>query len=188
MELTLSACRGVPLSPLSAGVALAAAAAPLLLSAPALAGPVVCTTTLEALAGSGESGALETSGPVEVTRCAAVETTPELVQQRLYTWTSPFAPGISVRHQITDLFGIARGGIDGKRRMGLGFPDQTIVWDGTAVQNTVRGLMEDQSDPVPWRTADVSNCFNASLGASCSAPSPWQDGGASWSPPVRGLW
>lgn len=161
----------------------------------AWAGPVVCTTTLEApLAGSGAVG-LNASGPVEVTRCGAVQTTPELVQQRFYSYTAPFAQGVSITNQITDLLGIAMGGGDGTRVMGFGFPDQTIVWDGTALENTYRALLDQQSDPMPWRTADINNGFSGSLGAggaaastAAGAPSPWQDGRASWSPPVRGLW
>jgi len=149
------------------------------------AGPVVCTTTLEAPSATG-------SGPVEVTRCAAVQTTPELVQQRFYSYTAPFAQGVSITNQITDLLGIAMGGGDGTRMVGFGFPDQTIVWDGTALENTYRVLLEQQSDPMPWRTADINNGFSGSLG-SRGAPgsgvsSAWQDGGTSWNPPVRGLW
>ena len=147
------------------------------------AGPVVCTTTLEApLAGSGS---------VEVTRCGAVQTTPELVRQRFYSYTAPFARGVSMTNQLTDLLGIAMGGGDGTKVMGFGFPDQTIVWDGTALENTTRVLLEQQSDPMPWRTADIPNGFSGSLGSAATpvvAPGGWQDGGAGWSPPVRGLW
>lgn len=168
---------------------------------PSWAGPVVCTTTLEAPPpGSGVAGT-QASGPVEVTRCAAVETTPQLVQRRFYSYTAPFAQGVSITNQITDLLGIAMGGGDGTRAMGFGFPDQAIIWDGTALENTYRVLLEQQSDPVPWRTADIANGFPASLGSGAvtgSTPigvsSPWrggggwQDGGSSWTPPVRGLW
>ena len=178
------------------GVALAAA--------PALAGPVVCTTTLEApLAGSGPAG-MNAGGPVEVTRCAAVETTSELVERRFYSYTAPYARGVDLTHQITDLFGIAMGGGDGTKVMGFGFPDQTIVWDGSALQNTYQVLLEQQSDPMPWRTADVPNGFSSSLGAGGASPmpGPWQEEESVPTPqllpqtapatrpgrPVRGLW
>jgi len=53
--------------------------------------------------------------------------------------------------------------------MGLGFPDQTIAWDGLALQNTTAVLMEAQSSPMPLRTGDLSPCFNSSLSdSSCS--------------------
>jgi hypothetical protein len=72
--------------------------------------------------------------------------------------------------------------------MGLGFPDQTIVWDGSALQNTYAVLLEQQSNPLPWRTADVSNGFCAGLAAGGC-------GGAAMSPApvtststIRGLW
>ena len=171
------------------------------------AGPVVCTTTLEpplltgASSGAGASaGALAVqlgvaSGPVEVTRCGQVQTPPALMEKRFYSFRAPYAPGVSLTNQITDLFGIALGGVDGTRVMGLGFPDQAIVWDGTAVENTYRVLLEQQSGPMPWRTVDVPNGYSGSLGsAGPTQPAPtqpgggWQDGGASYRTPVRGLW
>lgn len=175
-------CRA-PRSALPFGVALFGAmplSLVLLGAAPVLAGPVVCTTTLEApLAGSGPAG-MNAGGPVEVTRCAAVETTPELVERRFYSYTAPYARGVDLTHQITDLFGIAMGGGDGSKVMGFGFPDQTIVWDGSALQNTYQVLLEQQSDPMPWRTADVPNGFSSSLGAGGASPMPglWPEGAA----------
>ena len=58
----------------------------LLLAGPSvLAGPMVCTTSVEAPPpGSG-------SAPVEVTVCHPTETTSELINRRFYTWTSPMA-------------------------------------------------------------------------------------------------
>lgn len=137
---------------LLAGAGLIAALAP---AAPALAGPVVCTTTLEA--------PVANAAPVEMTRCGRVQTVPELVTRRFYSYTAPFERGVSLTNQITDFFGIAMGGGDGSRVMGLGFPDQTIVWDGLALQNTTAVLMEAQSSPLPLRTADISPCFTSSL-------------------------
>nr|WP_087069317.1 Occludin/ELL family protein [Cyanobium sp. NIES-981] len=154
---------------------------------PAQAGPVVCTTTLEA---PPADPALQgrPAAPVEVTRCNAVQTVPDLVQRRYYSWTAPYARGVSLTNQITELFGIAMGGGDGTRVMGLGFSDQAIVWDGTAIENTYRVLKDQQSDPMPWRTADVSNGFSGNLGNQQAAPVAWEDPGPTWSAPVRGLW
>jgi hypothetical protein len=140
--------------------ALLALAAPL--QAPPLqAGPAVCTTTLEApprqASGAGPAA------PVEVTRCGIVQTVPELVQRRFFSYSPPFAEGVSLTGQITSLFGIAMGGGDGRRVMGLGFPDQTIIWDGTAIQNTTEFLIQQQSEPMPWRTGDLSSGFSGSL-------------------------
>ena len=149
-------------------------------AAGAQAGPVVCTTSLEA----------PTRGyaPVEVTRCAPVTTTAELMEQRFYSYTSPYARGVDITHQITDVLGIAMGGGDGTKVMGFGFPDQTIVWDGSAVENTYRVMLEQQSNPMPLRTADISNGFCQGLSkGGCSAPAA-----VSWpqqsSQVVRGLW
>lgn len=131
----------------------------LLLAGPALAGPVLCTTTFEAPSTPG-------GAPVEVSRCGAVQTTPELVQQRFFTYTAPFAEGVSIRGQLRDLFGIATGSVNPGWSIGaFGFPDQTIVWDGTALQHTYDVLLPSQSDPMPWRTTDLSNGFGGSLAA-----------------------
>jgi hypothetical protein len=135
---------------------LAAAVVPL----DAVARPVVCTTSLEAPV---SSTAASPSAPVEVTRCGPVERTDAMVERRFYTWTAPFARGVDVVHQITDLLGIAVAGPEGNRLMGFGFPDQTIIWDGSALENTTNALLEEQSNPMPWRTVDISSGFDSSL-------------------------
>ena len=130
----------------------------MLLAAPALAGPVVCSTTLEAPDPSAESKA-----PVQVTTCLPVETTRELINRRFFSWNAPYEHGVDVIHQITDLFGIAVAGSDGSRLMGLGFPDQTVLWDASAIGNTVTALIEEQSPATPWRTMDLANGFGSSI-------------------------
>jgi hypothetical protein len=149
-------------------------------TAEAQAGPVVCSTSLEAPVAGG--------APVEITRCGPVTTTAELMDRRFYSYTAPYARGIDITHQITDVLGIAMGGGDGTKVMGLGFPDQTIVWDGSAVENTYQVLLENQSNPMPWRTADINNGFCQGLPqGGCGAPAP-----VAWPQPgsrvVRGLW
>ena len=57
------------------------------------------------------------------------------------------------------------GGIEGNRFMGFGFPDQTLIWDASALQNTTGALLEEQSPPLPMRTLDISSGFNGSLAA-----------------------
>ena len=118
----------------------------------------MCTTTLEAPELS--SAATE---PVEVSTCAPVETSSELVERRLYTWTAPYERGVDLVHQITDLFGIAVAGEGGGQVMGLGFPDQTIIWDAAATSSTTRALLEEQSSALPLRTQDLANGFDRSL-------------------------
>ena len=156
-------------------------AGPLLVGA-AQAGPVVCTTTIEAP--QAQQGMQASLRPVEVTRCGGVQTTPQLVEQRFYSYTAPFARGVDITHQITDLLGISMGGGDGTKVMGFGFPDQTIVWDGTALDNTYQVLLEKQGGLIPWRTGDVGNGFSSSLGSAASSGAP----AASFRAPVRGLW
>ena len=157
--------------------------------ASALARPVVCATTLEAPQGLlTDDGDGAPASPVEVTRCVPVLSTPALMEERFYTWTAPFASSVDVLHQVTDLLGIAVGGAQGNRLMGFGFPDQTIVWDGSAVQNTYEVLLEQQSDPIPWRTVDISNGFDSSLAEEFQSPSPNPPLTEGTFPPVRALW
>ena len=103
--------------------------------------------------------------PVELTVCHLTETTSELVSLHFYTWTSPMARGVAPLHQLTDFLRIAFGGIEGNRFMGFGFPDQTLIWDGSALQNTTGALLEEQSPPLAMRTLDISSGFNGSLAA-----------------------
>ena len=91
------------------------------------------------------------------------------MEERFYSWTAPYASGVDLLHQVTDLLGIAVAGPQGNRFMGFGFPDQTIIWDGTAVENTSTMLLEDQSDPIPWRTVDILNGFSSSLAEALAA-------------------
>ena len=58
---------------------------------PVQAGPVLCSSSLEV----GEPG----TAPVEVTVCEPVQSTSELVTQRFFTWTAPYARGIDLMHQ-----------------------------------------------------------------------------------------
>lgn len=153
-----------------------------LLPAGAEAGPLVCTTSLEApiVATRPAGGELAIpASPVEVTRCLPVETVPQLLDRRSYGWTAPYAQGVSLTHQITDILGIAVGGVDGSRLMGLGFPDQTIVWDGLAIRNTAYALLELQSNPMPQRTPDLVSVFSSSLGSAhdLAQPPSLQEGG-----------
>ena len=71
-------------------------------------------------------------------------------------------------HQLTDLVGIAVGGTDGTRLMGLGFPDQTVIWDAAAVGATIQALIEEQSPALPLRTSDLANGFGSSLAIEAS--------------------
>jgi len=170
-----------------------AASGSLLAAAAAQAGPVVCTTSIEApdmgpLRPYGPYGA----GPVEVTRCGPVVTVPEVMRASYFSYRAPFARGVDITHQITDALGIAMGGIEGNRVMGFGFPDQAIVWDGSAVETTYRYLIQTQHDPTPIRTADQSTPFATSVvGGAVGGPAA--DGAPRYPLPgypsnVRGLW
>jgi hypothetical protein len=185
--MTLSVARPFPLLAL---LCLGIAFVPGSFATASRANPVVCTTTLEAPVGLGEM-ASEPAAPVEVSRCAPVESTDALVVSRYTTWTAPYARGVDLIHQVTDLLGIAVAGPDGNRVMGLGFPDQTIIWDGTALQNTYQVLLEQQSAPIPWRTVDISSGFSGSLAAEQAQPGEGLEvliPVEASARPVRGLW
>lgn len=173
--------------------------------APVAAGPLACSTSLEApiMATRDASGVLAIpASPVEVTRCLPVESVPQLIERRAYSWSAPYAPGVDVLRQVTSILGIAMGGLDGNRVMGFGFPDQTLIWDGTAIQNTTYALLELQSQPMPQRTPDLVNVFSTSLGSGgmLAQPANPQEGGMPavyLNPPLllnapsgssRGLW
>ncbi|WP_191964723.1 hypothetical protein [Synechococcus sp. RSCCF101] len=172
-----------------AGPAVVIAGLSVALSAlPLQAGPVVCTTSLEAPP-SPDPG----MAPVEVTTCGPVESSAELMDRRFFTWTAPFSAGVDVLHQITDVLGIALAGPQGNRLVGFGFPDQTIIWDGSAMVNTYEALLEQQSPLVPRRTADIPNGFGASVATEQPFPAQPQPQPAFLEPepadlPVRGLW
>ena len=157
-------------------------------SAPAQAGPVVCVSSLEAplpLKGAAAAASSPLS-PVVVTRCGPVVTTPQLVERRTYTWTAPFAQGVDLVHQFTDVLGIAVAGRDGSTVMGLGFPDQTLIWDATAIETTNRVLLEAQSNPMPLRTADVFNGYCSGLAqGGCGLPVAVESAAPA---PMRGPW
>lgn len=174
-----------------------AAASALLPARPASAGPVLCTTSLEApIIGTRDvNGAVSVPlSPVEVTRCGIVQTAPELLERRAFSWTSPFARGVDMTHQVTDLFGIAMGGGDGTKVMGFGFGDQTLIWDGSAIENTSRVMLDDQSNPMPLRTSDLVGVYGSNLGgvAMPQTPQATIDSGAYRSATsgrsVRGMW
>ena len=131
---------------------------------PIQAGPVLCSSSLEA----GEPG----TAPVEVTVCEPVQSTSDLVTQRFFTWTAPYARGVDLMHQITDLFGVALAGTDGNRLMGLGFPDQTIIWDSSSIHNTMAALLEQQSPAIPWRTMNLQNGFSTGLSGGVPGTAP----------------
>ena len=128
----------------------------LLTAAPAaMAGPVICTTSLEAPRADRPA--------VSISRCGPVQTVPELIQAGFYTYTSPFEQRVGLSQQITDLLGITPPGRGGQRRLGFGFPDQTIVYDGVALENTTAFLLDAQSNPLPLRTPDIDACYSSSL-------------------------
>ena len=160
------------LAPAAGSVLVMAAPALPAFTPAALAGPVLCTTSLEAPHhGMG-------TAPVEVSRCGVIQTPPELMERRFYSFTAPFTSGVNLTHQITDLFGLAVPGWDRGVVKGFGFTDQAHAWDGAALENTTAVLLDEQSLPTPLRTNDLPTGFGSSLG----------QGGGRGVAQQRGLW
>ncbi len=90
--------------------------------------------------------------------------------------------------------GIAVASHEGNRLMGFGFPDQTIIWDGSAVQNTYQVLLEEQSSSLPWRTVDISSGFDNSLAGDVPPEIVMVEDGPEMNvapeafTPIRGMW
>ena len=161
----------------------------------AWAGPVQCTTSLEApILPAAPAGSGVPPAPVEVTRCSPLETVPQLMERRAYTWTAPFQQGVDIAHQLSGIFGISLAGASGERIMGFGFPDQTLIWDASAISNTTAALMDQQVHPMPQRTQDLASVFTTSLAADgLAAPGGSQSRsaripGSAYARNVRGLW
>jgi len=122
-------------------------------SSGAIAGPLVCTTTFS----DNNSG-----GQVE-NICTRVETTYERLEKELYTWRPPYNSGVGIFQSMNEDGGIAYGGINGTNLVGLGFPEQAIIWDAGILQKNVQELLENQTEALPLRTADLPNAFESSL-------------------------
>jgi len=120
----------------------------------ASAAPLVCTTTYN-----------ETSNgtKLESNICQNIETQNERIEHDIYTWRAPYSSGIGLFQGITEDLGLAFGGINGTNFVGIGYPDQTIVWDGGILQKSIEELLELQTEPLPFRTADLPNAFESSL-------------------------
>ena len=91
------------------------------------------------------------------------------MEHRYYSYSAPFAQGVNLLHQITDPLGLSIPGRDGGKVVAFGFPDQNIVWDGTAIENTYSVMLTDQSDLMPLRTSDITSGYGSSLGAAAAA-------------------
>ena len=66
-----------------------------LFTAAALAGPVVCTSTLEAP----DSSASQSAAPVALTTFFPIETTAARIELENHSWTALYACGVDVVHQ-----------------------------------------------------------------------------------------
>jgi hypothetical protein len=120
----------------------------------ASAAPLVCTTIYNETTNSTK---------LESNICQNIETQNERIEKEIYTWRAPYSSGIGLFQGITEDLGLALGGVNGTNFVGIGYPEQTIVWDGGILQKSIRELLELQTEPIPLRTADLPNAFESSL-------------------------
>ena len=100
---------------------------------------------------------------LESSICRQIETQDEHIEEEIYTWRAPYSSGIKVLPGIAENLGLALGGINGNNLVGIGYPEQAIVWDAEILQNRVQALLELQTESVPLRTADLPSGFEGSL-------------------------
>ena len=67
---------------------------PALFTTAALAGPIVCTTMLEAP----DASISQSAEPVALTTCVPIETTAERIERVNYSWTAPYDRSVDVVH------------------------------------------------------------------------------------------
>ena len=146
----------------------------------ASAAPLVCTTTYNRTNGGAE---LETSV------CKSIETQDKRLGEEIYTWRAPYSSGIGLFQGVAEDLGLAFGGINGTHFVGIGYPEQTIAWDGGVLQKSVEELLELQTEPLPLRTADLPNAFETSL-ANASFEQTLPDKARTYNAPMGGhpLW
>ena len=120
----------------------------------AAAAPLICTTIYNKTS-SGTK--------IESSICQNIETQNERIEEEIYTWRPPYSSGIGVFQGIAEDLGLAFGGINGTHFVGIGYPEQTISWDGGILQKNVQELLKLQTKPLPLRTADMPNAFESSL-------------------------
>lgn len=159
------------------------------------AGPVQCTTSLEApILPTPSTRAGLPPAPVEVTRCAPVVTVPELVDRRSYTYSPPFQEGVNISHQIQGALGVSLARDGSGKILAFGFPEQLLIWDASAMSNTTAALMDDQVNAMPTRTHDLTSAYNSSLAfdglaaSNASARRSTIPTSSLYSNNVRGLW
>lgn len=119
----------------------------------AIAEPLVCTTIFSE----------DNSGAQVQNTCKRIETTYERLEKDLYTWRAPYNSGVGIFQSMNEDVGFAYGGINGTNFAGFGFPEQTILWDAGILQKNVQELLENQTELIPLRTADLPNAFESSL-------------------------
>ena len=123
----------------------------------ASAAPLVCTTIYNETTNSTK---------LESNICQNIETQNERIEKEIYTWRAPYSSGIGLFQGIAEDLGLAFGGVNGTNFVGVGYPDQTIVWDAGILQRSIQELLDLQTEPMPLRTADLPNAFESSLGNS----------------------
>jgi len=122
-------------------------------SRPALANEYECSTYQ----------VLEKNVPVNITDCREITSEADIFENNFYSYSAPFSLGVSIPYELSDILGLSLGKEQGTLVKALGFPEQKIDWDGTALSNTFKTFLTKQSRHSPIRTEPIGNGFCAQL-------------------------
>lgn len=97
--------------------------------------------------------------PVKITDCREISSEDSIFEKNFFSYSSPFSLGVSIPYQLSDILGLSIKGEQGTLIKAVGFPEQKIDWDGTALNNTYKTFMSKQSRRMPIRTEPIGNGF-----------------------------
>ena len=110
-----------------------------------------------------------------ITDCSAITSIPKSLNERYFTYAAPYASGVTIPYTLGDMLGVVFSNDPDRSLKGFGFPDQQITWDGIAIENGYRELLDSQANRIPIRTPPIGNGFCSELTSSfCQGASAHQ--------------
>ena len=83
--------------------------------------------------------------------------------EAFYRHTRPYHFDNDISAKIRNLLTISTGGTKEVTFTGIGFREKSIEWDGLAIENTYREIMESYYSEFKVIGADIQSIFNTSL-------------------------
>ena len=87
----------------------------------------------------------------------------ELFDKAFYMHTRPYFKNNDVLAKIRELMNISLGGNKKIDFIGLGYREKTIEWDGHALENTYKKVLDMHTEGYQQQGSDISNGFTDSL-------------------------